>query len=91
MEPIRQPLDAIARNVLQAMEPAERVISAWPLVCGQRVAAHARALEFADGKLRVAVHDPIWRNELTAMAERHATRLSQLTGVPVAAILFTNR
>jgi len=91
MEPIRQPLDGIARGVLQQMEPAERVMAAWPLVCGRRVAAQARAVAFADGTLRVVVVDPIWRSELAAMVERHAARLSQLTGVAVADILFASR
>lgn len=91
MEPIRLPLDGIARGVLQSLEPAERVMAAWPLVCGQRVAANARALGFADGTLRVVVADPIWRAELAAYAARHAVRLSQLTGVAVADILFQSQ
>lgn len=91
MEPIRQPLDGIARDILHTLPPAERVIAAWPLVCGSRVAANARAVAFADGTLRVIVADPIWRNELAPLAPRHAARLAQLTGVTVADILFRER
>lgn len=91
MEPIRQPLDTIARDVLHTLPPEERVIAAWPLVCGSRVAANARAVAFEAGTLRVVVADPVWRNELAGLAARHAVRLQQLTGVPVADILFQAR
>ncbi len=91
MEPIRQPLDTIARDVLHRLAPAERVIAAWPLVCGSRVAANAKAVAFEGDTLRVLVPDPIWRNELAPLAPRHAARLQQLTGVAVADILFAGR
>lgn len=91
MEPIRQPLDRITRDILRALPAAERVIAAWPLVCGSRVAANARAVAFEAGTLRVVAADPIWRNELVPLAPRHAARLQQLTGVPVAVILFAAR
>ena len=91
MEPIRQPLDALAHEVLHTLPPAERVIAAWPLVCGRRVAAIAHATSFDAGTLRVIVADHVWRNELTGLAARHASRLARLTGVPVADILFAER
>lgn len=91
MELIRQPLDGIARDILHTLPPAERVIAAWPLVCGSHVATHARAVGFENGTLRVVVADPIWRNELAPLAPRHAARLGHLTGVKVADILFRER
>ncbi|HWZ11575.1 MAG TPA: DciA family protein [Acidobacteriaceae bacterium] len=91
MEPIRQPLDSIARDILHTLPPAERVMAAWPLVCGSRVAANAKAVGFEGATLRVVVADPVWRSELAPLGPRHAVRLQQLTGVPVADILFAGR
>ena len=52
---------------------------AWPVVCGSAVAERTRALNFADGILRVEVADVGWRNELQALAPKYLAAINRYT------------
>src|SRR5438132_12637777 len=63
-------LERIVASSLRRAPSGEGPVLAWPLACGQAVAARTTALEFADGVLRVQVPDAGWRAELQALAPR---------------------
>lgn len=85
-------LEVIARLLRDAPEQ-EAPLLAWPLVCGSTVAAHARALEFIRGILRIEVEEKSWREQLREMAPEYLygvnrvvrTKIDRIEFVPKAA------
>jgi hypothetical protein len=63
-------------------------ILAWPIACGQAVAARTAALEFTDGILRVEVPDAGWRLELKSLAPQYLAVINRYTGSSVQRIEF---
>src|SRR5258708_31214590 len=61
---------------------------AWPVVCGSAVAERTRALNFADGVLRVEVAGPRWKAELQALAPRYLAMINRYTTEAVRRIEF---
>jgi Dna[CI] antecedent, DciA len=61
---------------------------AWPIACGQTVAARTSALEFDDGILRVQVPDAGWRAELRSLAPQYLAVVNRYTGNRVRRIEF---
>jgi len=61
---------------------------AWPLACGQAVAARTTALEFADGNLRVQVPDAGWRAELQALAPQYLAVINRYVAESVKKVEF---
>ncbi|MFH1373527.1 MAG: DUF721 domain-containing protein [bacterium] len=45
------------------------IVSKWPEIVGERVAARSRALRYSEGTLYVAVPDDTWRQELSMERE----------------------
>jgi hypothetical protein len=70
------------------MPVAEATLAAWPLVCGSGVAERTRALDFAEGVLRVEVADAGWRRELQALAPRYVAAINRYTTESVQRIEF---
>jgi hypothetical protein len=91
MEPIRTGLRQIMRDLL-ANQPAEdAVVLAWPLVCGNEVAARTRAVAFTQGELAVEVADPAWRRQLGGFASRYVAGFADLLGPVVKEIKFVKK
>jgi hypothetical protein len=63
-------------------------ILAWPIACGQAVAARTAALEFTDGILRVEVPDAGWRLELKSLAPQYLAVINRYTASSVRRIEF---
>src|SRR5439155_3284331 len=63
-------------------------VLAWPLACGQAVAARTTALEFADGNLRVQVPDAGWRAELQALAPQYLAVINRYVAESVKKVEF---
>jgi len=61
---------------------------AWPIACGQAVAARTLALDFNDGILRVEVPDAGWRAELRSLAAQYLAVINRYTGSGVRRIEF---
>jgi hypothetical protein len=57
MQPVAVGLQSIVIRSLRQAVPEEAPILAWPLVCGNSVSKRTRALDFAEGVLRVEVPD----------------------------------
>ena len=61
---------------------------AWPLACGQGVAARTKALDFAEGVLRVEVPDAGWRAEVLALAPQYLAVINRYVAESVKRIEF---
>src|SRR5438034_11013027 len=81
-------LERIVASSLRRAPSGEGPVLAWPLSCGQAVAARTRALEFADGVLRVEVPDAGWRRELQVLAPRYLATLSRYGAEGVTRVEF---
>jgi hypothetical protein len=77
MQPAGDGLDQVVARSLRKAAPKEAPLLAWPVACGSAVAERTRAVEFADGVLRVEVPDAEWRRELHALAPRYLTALNR--------------
>lgn len=88
MEPIRNAMAEMAKQILAGLDEPERVQSAWPMAAGHAVAKRTRATSFSAGALAVAVPDKAWQQTLTQLKPQLRMHLTRLTGVAVADILF---
>jgi hypothetical protein len=81
-------LDKVLARSIRKAPADEAPLLAWPLACGSAVAARTRALDFADGILRVEVPDAGWRRELQALAPRYLATLSRYGAEGVTRVEF---
>ena len=88
MEPLRNSIATLAHQILAGLDDPDRVVAAWPLAAGHAVATRTRAVSFTDRNLTVAVSDKAWQQQLALLRPQLRTRLTRLTGVAVADILF---
>jgi hypothetical protein len=88
MEQAGHGLEKIIAGSLRRAPEGEAPLLAWPLVCGSAVAERTRAMNFADGLLRVEVSDPGWKRELQALAPRYLAALNRYAGQSVKRIEF---
>ena len=81
-------LERIVASSLRRAPSGEGPVLAWPLSCGQAVAARTTALEFADGVLRVQVPDAGWRAELQALAPQYLAVINRYVAESVKKVEF---
>ncbi len=81
-------LERIVASSLRRAPSGEGPVLAWPLACGQAVAARTTALEFADGVLRVQVPDAGWRAELQALAPQYLAVINRYVAESVKKVEF---
>jgi hypothetical protein len=81
-------LEKIVTGVLRRAPAGEGPVLAWPLACGQAVAERTRAMNFAEGMLRVQVPDKGWRRELQALAPQYLAVINRYVGEAVKKIEF---
>ena len=80
MQPAGPGLTKILGKVLRRGPIEESAPRAWPLVCGDRVAARTKVLDFSNGVLRVEVPDKTWRGQLQELAPRYVSEFCALLG-----------
>lgn len=88
MEHIKGHLEGLAAGFLRGLDADERVMAAWPHVCGPQAAEHARAIGFSRGVLMVDVDEPEWLATLEQLKSEYGPRLRALTGVVVKDLDF---
>ena len=88
MQPAGLGLDKVVARSLRKAPAGQAPLLAWPLACGSAVAGRTRALNFADGVLRVEVPDAGWREELQTLAPRYLAVLNRYVAENVARIEF---
>jgi predicted nucleic acid-binding Zn ribbon protein len=91
MEQAASGLEKIVTDSVRRAPARDAPALAWPLVCGSAVADRTRALDFAEGILRVEVADKGWRTELQALAPQYLAVLNRYTGNRVQRIEFVVR
>jgi predicted nucleic acid-binding Zn ribbon protein len=88
LEQVGAGLEKIVAGSLRRAPAGQGPMQAWPLACGQAVAARTRAVDFAQGILRVQVPDPGWRTELQALAPQYLAVINRYVAESVARIEF---
>ena len=88
MEQVGAGLEKIVAGSLRRSPTGQGPLLAWALACGQAVAARTRAVEFAQGILRVEVPDPGWRAELQALAPQYLAVINRYVAESVKRIEF---
>ena len=81
-------LEKIVVGALRRAQAGEGPVLAWPLACGSAVAERTRALQFADGVLRVEVSDAGWRKELQSFAPQYLAVMNRYVAESVKRIEF---
>jgi hypothetical protein len=88
MEQVGAGLEKIVAGSLRRSPPGQGPLLAWALACGQAVATRTRALDFAQGILRVEVPDAGWRVELQALAPQYLALINRYVAESVRRIEF---
>jgi len=88
MQPVGNGLDRVVARALRKASGDEVPLLAWPLACGSAVAQRTRALDYADGVLRVEVPDTGWRRELQALAPTYVAIINRYVAERVSRVEF---
>ncbi len=90
MEMMRELLRAQLRRSLKALSDLDRLVAAWPIVCGASMAARGAvaAYDSASATVTIQVADPQWIRQMMSMQGQIAGELARIAGVPVSAIHF---
>jgi predicted nucleic acid-binding Zn ribbon protein len=88
MEQVGTGLEKIVAGCLQRSPAGEGPLLGWAVACGHAVAARTRAVNFAEGILRVEVPDKGWRAELQALAPQYLAVLNRYVAESVKRIEF---
>jgi predicted nucleic acid-binding Zn ribbon protein len=88
MQPAGTGLEKVVARSLRKAPAGQAPLLAWQLACGSAVAERTRALDFANGILRVEVPDPGWRRELQALAARYVAIVNRYVAEDVTRIDF---
>jgi Dna[CI] antecedent, DciA len=88
MEQVGAGLERIVAGSLRRSPAGEGPLLAWALACGHAVAGRTRAIDFAQGILRVEVPDAGWRSELQALAPQYLAVLNRFVTESVRRIEF---
>ena len=88
MEQVGAGLEKIVASSLRRSPTGQGPLLAWPVACGQAVAARTKAVNFGEGVLRVEVPDPGWRTELQALAPQYVAVINRYIAESVRRIEF---
>lgn len=88
MERAGASLEKVVSKSFQHAPDGQGPLLAWPIACGQKVAARTQAEGFADGVLTVRVPDVGWRNELRALAAQYLAVVNRYSKENVTRIEF---
>jgi hypothetical protein len=88
MEQVGPGLEKIVAVSLRRAPVGQGPLLAWALACGHAVAVRTRALDFAQGILRVEVPDWGWRAELQALAPQYLAVINRYVAESVKRIEF---
>jgi hypothetical protein len=88
MEQVGAGLEKIVAGSLRRSPAGQGPLLAWAVACGQAVALRTRAVNFADGVLRIEVPDAGWRTELQALAPQYLAVINRYVAESVRRIEF---
>jgi hypothetical protein len=81
MERVTSGLKKIVLDAIRNGRPEDAPLIAWPVIVGRAVASQTKALEFANGVLRVEVPDKNWRNQLLPFVPQYLGAYRQVADV----------
>jgi len=88
MEQVGAGLEKIVAGSLRRAPVGQGPLLAWAIACGHAVAARTRAVNFAEGILRVEVPDAGWLAELQALAPQYLAVINRYVAESVRRIEF---
>jgi hypothetical protein len=88
LEGMRDLLKASLGESLGALSDEDRLMAAWPVVCGKAMAGRGIVMSYADGVMLVQVEDGAWLRQLTNMRGQLVREMARIAGVPVREIHF---
>ena len=88
MQGMRDLLRGTLRRSLRELTPVDRLAAAWPVACGQALAARGEITGFTDGVVEVRVADEAWLRQMEAMRSILEHDLARVAGVRVTGIHF---
>ncbi len=91
MQSMRDLLKQTLGRSLENLPELDRLQTAWPVACGRALAARTRLHAYDCGTVHIEIPDPAWHDQLHSMRPVLERELARISGVPVAAIHFTER
>ena len=91
MQGMRDLLQENLCRSLQAMREVDRLVAAWPVVCGTAMAAHGEVVGYEDGVVSLEASDAAWLQQMMSMQGQIAGELGRIAGVRVSAIHFERK
>ncbi len=88
MQPVGNGLDRVVTRALHKASAEDVPLLVWPLACGSAVAERTRALDYAQGVLRVEVPDAGWRRELQALAPKYIAIINRYVPESISRVEF---
>lgn len=88
MQRVRSEINSLAATVLRGASEEDRVLLAWPLVCGAHIAERSKAVAFQDGTLFVEVPDRSYQAELAGYLPHYLNQISAASQQQVSSIRF---
>jgi hypothetical protein len=91
MRPIGDSLQKAKAALLQACDPNESPLRAWPIICGSNVSSHSQATSYEGGRLTVLVSSHEWKSQLEALEGQYVVRLNAVLPAKINGIAFVTR
>jgi predicted nucleic acid-binding Zn ribbon protein len=88
MEGMRDLLKGALGRSLSGLREVDRLAAAWPVVCGNAMAARGTVAGYEGGVVLIEVEDPAWLRQLTSMRGQLAGEMARIAGVRVTEIHF---
>jgi hypothetical protein len=88
MEGMRDLLKGALGRSLSGLREADRLAAAWPVACGNAMAARGTVAGYEDGVVLVEVEDAAWLRQLMSMRGQLAGEMARIAGVRVTEIHF---
>ncbi len=88
MQNMRDLLRSALGRSLEALPPLDRLVSAWPVVCGPAMAQRGCVVAYEDAVLTVEVENGVWMEQMLGMRDVLQHELARVAGVPLRAIHF---
>ena len=80
MERAAKGLWGVLRRVARPERPLDLLAAVWPLMVGQRLAAHTQPVAWEKGSVVVAVGDREWQKQLEGMADEVRKQINRWWG-----------
>ena len=88
MEDMRTVFRGSLGRSLKAMQPEDRLASAWPVACGRAMAERGSVAGYDDGVVLIEVTDEAWLRQMMSMQGQLAGELARIAGTKVSRIHF---